>query len=593
MVRRATRLTKIHEQDEKRKERMEQQFELGQKMHQSLIERLQSGDQQLQEGKKRKEIETSYTSIEEFPEGTNSDRVRVCSKDKTVLFPLFGRPVPVHCSNITSVSCSVAGAISTLRVNLDIPKQNTTDPIRPEFVGLSFIKELTFQSADPKAFVLIEKKIREWKRQRTQRESDRKKRAVIISQGSLVKFPTATAPKLRQVKIYLPGRTKGNENGQLIAHANGFRFVSTKGNTFDLLYKTIRYAIFQPAWKSETKVILHFHLYGPISAVMKGTTSRGSIPTAQDVQIYAQVDSLSSVASSSRRSYKEEMQEEVRMRREIKKRVRDFVQFITRVREHLKKREEDGKDDRFKFQAPKEKFGFKGSSGRLFYPAAHCLVSLTKLPHVVVPWDDVEFVVFERLVMRLSSFDLTFVFKDLSQEPYQIRAVPFEYLEQLQDFFNNFEIKYFTSTTSIGWAMIAKKLLKDEKSYRDFLLEEGGWPALFGERVLDEDEVEEEEPEEEVFKEYSDEGSEFVDEEDSDEFVDEDELEKEMEERKAEKKRREQADDESSEEETEEEDWEEQQRRAKLEDAKKMRAQERGQPFSDGGQLRRKKHRFL
>jgi nucleosome binding factor SPN SPT16 subunit len=47
--------------------------------------------------------------------------------------------------------------------------------------------------------------------------------------------------------------------GVLEAHANGFRFISSKGEKVDLIYGNVKHAIFQPC-EGEHVVLVHFHL---------------------------------------------------------------------------------------------------------------------------------------------------------------------------------------------------------------------------------------------------------------------------------------------------------------------------------------------
>merc|ERR1712194_697755 len=72
--------------------------------------------------------------------------------------------------------------------------------------------------------------------------------------------------------------------GNLEAHTNGLRFISTRGEIVDVMYTNIKHAIFQPC-ESEIMVLVHFHLNNPIM-VGKKKQQVGSMavrPTYQDV----------------------------------------------------------------------------------------------------------------------------------------------------------------------------------------------------------------------------------------------------------------------------------------------------------------------
>lgn len=60
-----------------------------------------------------------------------------------------------------------------------------------------------------------------------------------------------------------PNLTGKKTSGNLEAHANGFRFVTKKGETVDIIFKNIKHAFFQPC-DNQLIILVHFHLYRPI-----------------------------------------------------------------------------------------------------------------------------------------------------------------------------------------------------------------------------------------------------------------------------------------------------------------------------------------
>lgn len=60
-----------------------------------------------------------------------------------------------------------------------------------------------------------------------------------------------------------PSLTGKKTVGALETHMNGFRFMSTKGQKVDIVYKNIKHAFFQPC-ENDLVVLLHFRLRTPI-----------------------------------------------------------------------------------------------------------------------------------------------------------------------------------------------------------------------------------------------------------------------------------------------------------------------------------------
>ena len=70
-------------------------------------------------------------------------------------------------------------------------------------------------------------------------------------------------------------------DGNLEAHATGFRFVLKKGAhaPIDILYVNVRNAFYQPADRHSTRILIHFCLRQPIKIGTHSTT---------DVQFYVE-----------------------------------------------------------------------------------------------------------------------------------------------------------------------------------------------------------------------------------------------------------------------------------------------------------------
>ena len=66
-------------------------------------------------------------------------------------------------------------------------------------------------------------------------------------------------------------------------------------------------------------------------------------------------------------------------------------------------------------------------------PTSSCLVSLSEWPPFVISLDEVELVMFERVVLSIKTFDMIFVFKDYRAKPAMITSVPSNMLDHVKE----------------------------------------------------------------------------------------------------------------------------------------------------------------
>lgn len=320
--------------------------------------------------------------------------------------------------------------------------------------------------------------------------------------------------------VFAGRKTQGN----LEAHSNGLRFVSTRAEIVDIMYANIKYAIYQKCDR-DVMVLIHFHLKNPIMVGKKKQI---------DIQFFTEVVDSSQAVDNVRRSMydPDEMDDEQR-ERQLRKRLNEaFKQFCQRVDKVAK-----SNDYQVEFDIPYRDLGFTGNPHKemvSIVPTLNCLVNLTETPFFVVDLEHVDHVHFERVTYTSKAFDMILVNKDFSKQPWRIDMIPNGDKESIQEWLTDMEITYTEGPMNLNWKQIMVTIKDDDRFYmnteEDEVTEkEAGWEFLrmFGregeeEEEHDEDDSEfDEEPEEEEASEESEE--EDFDEEESEEDFDADE----------------------------------------------------------------------
>ena len=98
-------------------------------------------------------------------------------------------------------------------------------------------------------------------------------------------------------------------------------------------------------------------------------------------------------------------------------------------------------------------------------PTVHCLVQLIETPYTVVPLSDVEIVNLERVGFNGKTFDLVVVFKDFDRETLMIGSVPAQSLDDIKNWLNTQDIKFFESKLNLQWKQILKTIVADPDEF--------------------------------------------------------------------------------------------------------------------------------
>jgi nucleosome binding factor SPN SPT16 subunit len=361
----------------------------------------------------------------------------------------------------------------------------------------------------------------------------------LVVQEKLVRTKNERVPRLSDLTmrpVFAGKKTQGN----LEAHSNGLRFISTRSEVIDIMYKNIKYAIFQPC-ENEIMVLVHFHLKNPIMIGKK---------KQDDIQFFTEVVDASQAVDNGRRSMydPDEMDDEQRERQLRKRLNQAFKDFCKKVDAVAKKN-----GYQLEFDIPYRDLGFIGNPHKemvQILPTLNCLVNLTETPFFVVDLDHVDHVHFERVTYMSKAFDMKLINKDFTKMPWGIDMIPNGDKDSIQDWLTDMEITYTEGPMNLNWKSILNTAKEDDRFYmnteEDEVTEkEGGWEILrmfgredeeeddddeddseFGEESVGEEAEEDSEEQEEAFDSEDDDESDFdADEELEEQGMDWDEME--------------------------------------------------------------------
>jgi nucleosome binding factor SPN SPT16 subunit len=135
------------------------------------------------------------------------------------------------------------------------------------------------------------RQISELRKRFKQKELREQEEATLVEQEKLNRTKNERVPRLADLTMR-PVAAGRKTQGNLEAHSNGLRFISTRNEVVDVMYNNIKYAIYQPC-ENEIMVLIHFHLKNPIMIGKKKHT---------DVQFFTEVVEASQAVDNARRS---------------------------------------------------------------------------------------------------------------------------------------------------------------------------------------------------------------------------------------------------------------------------------------------------
>lgn len=204
-----------------------------------------------------------YKHQEDIARELNKNQIHVDMKNSAILLPINGELVPFHITLIKNYSKNDENKTHTLRLNFHQPSSGGVANMSfPKIDGqVVYIKELTFRSKNARNMTETIKKIKELQARVKQSEIEAKNREEIVEQDKL-QLRTTKRPALRNLKVR-PAISKQKVSGMLELHLNGFRYMTTKNEKIDVIFKNIKFSVFQPC-DNEMIVAIHFHLKNPI-----------------------------------------------------------------------------------------------------------------------------------------------------------------------------------------------------------------------------------------------------------------------------------------------------------------------------------------
>lgn len=445
---------------------------------------------------------------------SSTKNIIVQKQKMTVLLPISGIMVPFHISVIKNVLTSVSsdGKTSSITIQLETPKQNDTEAKKYH------IKELIYTKNGNQYFDSVAKEIKNLKTNyKNFIKKEKEQKSLYRGEALKILVPPQGKNIPRLTGIHIRPTPSGKKTiGTLEAHTNGFRF-KYNGGKLDVIYRNIQLAIYQPGESdNELMTLIHLYLKKPIAPV------GNSGPPTNHITFFKPLGETSVELGKTSNSMTDqaEFAEEEHDRKVRKKINKDFKAFIKSLTD------EDLKiEDPPTFEKPKRQLRFEGSYARQkanIYPMVSSLISVTEVPPLVLLTDDIDVAVFEREQLSLNYFDLTFVFNDWTRDPVQISQIPVAYNQNIKDWLNAINVRFFVSSSNVDWKMVLPKLVKDGRE--KFVKEVGGWDGFF-QVDEEEDNSEDDDP---GWKEDAEEDE--VDDDEDEEFdaVDEDDEDEEM-----------------------------------------------------------------
>ncbi|KAH8117216.1 FACT complex subunit SPT16 [Phellopilus nigrolimitatus] len=422
------------------------------------------------EGKGWKRFQ-SYKGEAGLPKEVENMRICVDRKAQTVVLPVHGFAVPFHINTIKNASKNDEGEFTYLRINFQSPGQlaGKKEDTPFEDPDATFIRSVTYRSADGHRFDTVFKQITELKKEVNKREQQKKEMADVIEQDTLVELKGRRPLKLPEVFVR-PATDGKRLPGEVEVHQNGIRYQSMGSHKIDILFSNIKHLFFQPC-DHELLVIIHVHLKSPIMVGKK---------KAKDVQFYREASDVQFDETGNRkRKYRYGDEDEIELEQQERKRRQGLNKEFKHFAEKIAEASTTSTGDTLEADIPFRELGFEGVPFRTnvrLQPTTECLVHLTDAPFLVVTLSEIEIASLERVQFGLKQFDMVLIFSDFTRPPLQINSIPSAQLDDVKNWLDSVEIPLSEGPVNLNWGPIMKTI--NESPY-DFF-QQGGWSFLGG-----------------------------------------------------------------------------------------------------------------
>ncbi|KAG9151828.1 hypothetical protein Leryth_002106 [Lithospermum erythrorhizon] len=468
-------LRSVNHETSKEELRRQHQAELARQKNEETARRLAGGnseDAATRGGSRSSGELVAYKNVNDLPPPREM-MIQVDQRNEAILLPIQGNMVPFHITSVKSVTSQQDTSRSCyIRIIFNVPGTpfNPHDANTLKFQGSIYVKEVSFRSKDPRHISEVVHLVKNLRKQVASRESEKAERATLVTQEKLQLSGSRFKPiRLNDLSIRPVFGGRGRKlPGTLEAHANGFRFSTSRAEErIDIMYRNIKHAFFQPAEK-EMITLVHFHLHNHIMVGNK---------KAKDVQFYVEVmDVVQTIGGGRRSAYDpDEIEEEQRERDRKNKISMGFQSFVNRVHDLWGQPQFKGLD--LEFDQPLRELGFHGvpyKSSAFIVPSSGCLVELIEMPFVVITLGEIEIVNLERVGMGQKNFDMTIVFKDFKRDVMRIDSIPSTSLDGIKEWLDTTDLKYYESRLNLNWKQILKTITDDPEKF----IEDGGWEFL-------------------------------------------------------------------------------------------------------------------
>ncbi|CAO3587831.1 unnamed protein product [Absidia cylindrospora] len=408
----------------------------------------------------------SYRSESKLPREVRDLKIVVDKRNESVILPIYGAPVSFHISTLKTASKSDEGEFVMLRFNFVTPGQagNKKDDMPFDDPNATFVRALTFRSANTGRMAEIYRDITDLKKDAVKKEAQRKEMADVVDQDNLIQVKGRRP--LRLSGVYVRPQLDGKRlPGDLDIHTNGLRYQSIRSdNSFNVLFSNVKHLFFQPC-DNELLVLIHIHFKNPVLIGKKKT---------KDVQFYREASDIQfDETGNKRRRHMYGDEDELESEREERRRRanlnKEFKGFTEKIAE--------ASHDRIEVDIPFRELSFQGvpfRSNVLLQPTTDCLVHLSDPPFMVVTISEIEIAHLERVQFGLKNFDLVYIFKDFHRAPIQINTIPMSQLDNVKEWLNSVDVAFTEGPVNLNWSMIMKTVNDNPAEF----FKNGGWRFL-------------------------------------------------------------------------------------------------------------------
>lgn len=352
---------------------------------------------------------------------TRKPRIFIDRRNFGLLIPIKSYMVPFHIEFIKNCSLN----INDLRIN---------------FKDSEIIKSITYRT---KHANMILQEINEIKKE----YMEKKEISYVSKQGNLIE-KKGRRFLLNNVKIKTENRTlKKNQKSFLELHENGFKF-----NDLFILFNNIEHLFYQQG----DVFFLHFRLKNFIIFNNKKCIN---IQFFKEVIENMSID-ISKYVTSDKERFEEE--QEIIRSKLIKEEYDSFIKNIENNTSLCV--------DRISREIYFEGVPFRQNVQ--IRPSSTCLVYLIEPPFLIIDFEKLEIVNFERVNFVSRSFDLTFIFKDKKFIP--ITSIDSKSMDYLREFIDSRNICFIQTTQNINWTNLLKTIQEDAIGF----YKDGGWSSL-------------------------------------------------------------------------------------------------------------------